>query len=267
MVLGEFTQVAATTATRRPQVRNTETDALVVKTCEDQIAVTGTLDSGAVAAIHFRGGDTSTVSAWEIHGSEGNLQITSDTGNLHFGQVDVRGGRAGEPIAEIAVPESYDQYPALSGQPAHAVAHAYAQIQRDLREGTVTSPDFVDATYRHRLLDAIQRSAASGQAAELPLPEPPRGRPPDEGSACCLRLLKLGRGLLEQGNYLPSVLPPEIDHDVVDANLAGSPLAHALSAVRWFPGTPAAPTDTPGTGIDGVLRFRSRLPSSGVNAG
>ncbi|MBB4783041.1 hypothetical protein [Streptomyces rapamycinicus] len=41
-------------------------------TAEDQIAVTGTLESGAVAALRFRGGSSrATDFHWEINGAEG----------------------------------------------------------------------------------------------------------------------------------------------------------------------------------------------------
>ncbi|MFF7470398.1 hypothetical protein [Streptomyces sp. NPDC008092] len=42
---------------------------------------------------------------------------------------------------------------------------AYAAIRHDLIHGTALAPDFAHAVRRHRLLDAIQRSAATGQRA------------------------------------------------------------------------------------------------------
>ncbi len=160
-VLGDFSGIKATTATRRAHVTNTATGGLVSMTAEDQVAVTGTLTNGAVAAVHYRGGTTSaTAFLWEINGTDGDLQITSAAG-LNQGQVVIRGASGGQPLTELAVPASYDDFPELSGQPAHGVAHAYAQICRDLTEGTSVVPDFRHAREVHRLLDTIQDSAAA----------------------------------------------------------------------------------------------------------
>ncbi|WP_041939266.1 MULTISPECIES: Gfo/Idh/MocA family protein [Frankia] len=168
-VLGEFADVVATTATRRPQVRNAETGAAVPMTAEDQIAVSGTLVGGAVASIHLRGGTPrGTGFLWEINGTDGDLQVTSSTGSLNYGQITILGSQGGEPLAELTTPASYDAFPALAGQPAAAVAHAYAQIGRDLAEGTTVAPDFTHALRRHELLDAVARSAATGRRVEVP---------------------------------------------------------------------------------------------------
>ena len=70
----------------------------------------------------------------------------------------VRGG-----AGELTMPTSYDAFPHLAGTPVHALAHAYAAIRDDLIHGTTVVPDFGHAVKRHRLLDAIQRSAAAGQ--------------------------------------------------------------------------------------------------------
>lgn len=64
---------------------------------------------------------------------------------------------------ELTRPDGYDAFPHLAGTPAHSVAHAYAAIRDDLTQGTTSAPDFAHAVKRHRLLDAIQRSAATGQ--------------------------------------------------------------------------------------------------------
>ena len=44
---------------------------------------------------------------------------------------------------------------------SYTVAHAYQQIRADLTGGTHHAPDFAHAARRHRLLDPIQRAAAS----------------------------------------------------------------------------------------------------------
>src|SRR2546429_4399133 len=53
-VLGEFAELSAVSAVRRPLITIQETGERIVKTAADQIAVIGTLTSGATASIHIR---------------------------------------------------------------------------------------------------------------------------------------------------------------------------------------------------------------------
>lgn len=163
MCLSGFASLTATTATRRPVVRNAETGASVPQSAEDQIAVTGELESGAIAAVHYRGGSSrSTNLLWEINGTEGDLVVTGDSGHLQFGQVTLRGARGeSSETTELPVPDSYQLVPELSG-PQAVVANAYARLRRDLLEGTSQVPDFGHAVNHHQLLDRITRAAETG---------------------------------------------------------------------------------------------------------
>ncbi|MFV2217126.1 gfo/Idh/MocA family oxidoreductase, partial [Actinomadura sp. LOL_016] len=83
----------------------------------DQIAVTGILEPGAVASLHYRGGRTrSNNFLWEINGTEGDLVVTGDSGHLQFGLVTIHGSRGkSDELAELPVPDHYDAYvPALA---------------------------------------------------------------------------------------------------------------------------------------------------------
>ncbi|MFD0304510.1 Gfo/Idh/MocA family oxidoreductase [Streptomyces sp. NPDC127119] len=172
-VLGSFTELSATTATRRSPVRHQQTGKLAPMTAEDQIAVTGTLESGAVASVHYRGGKSrSTNFLWEINGTEGDVLVTSDLGHLQYGLVSIHGARgASNELVELPVPDRYEaRFPALAelrGTMAHSVAHAYGQLHDDLIEGTHTVPDFDHSTRQHRLLDQIQKAAATGERQRL----------------------------------------------------------------------------------------------------
>ncbi|MGW3986560.1 Gfo/Idh/MocA family protein [Streptomyces sp. NPDC004830] len=170
MVLSGFATLTATTATRRPRVRVSETGARIPMTAEDQIAVTGRLESGAIASLHYRGGSSrGTNLLWEINGTEGDLVLTGDSGHLQFGQVELRGARGDQrELRPLTVPDDYllpdgiDRLPSLQG-PAHVVAHAYHQLRTDLRDGTSVVPDFAHAAAHHRLLDRVVRAARSGE--------------------------------------------------------------------------------------------------------
>jgi predicted dehydrogenase len=168
--LGEFAELSAVMANRRPQARNADSGELVTMTTDDQIAVSGVLESGAVASLHFRGGESRAGNLrWEINGTEGDLLVTGELGTMDFGRVTIRGARAGDKaLAELPVPDHYELVPGLSGrdaEPPYNVAHAYAQLRDDWASGTELVPTFADAARRHRLLDRIERAAASGQRA------------------------------------------------------------------------------------------------------
>src|SRR6266480_7674363 len=78
-VLGEFADLSAVSALRRPLMTIEETGEQIMKTAADQIAVIGTLTSGAIASVHIReavAGGTGFL--WEINGTDGTLRITAD---------------------------------------------------------------------------------------------------------------------------------------------------------------------------------------------
>lgn len=168
-VLGEFTELEATVASRRTEVHHERTGEPAPRDVDDQVAVTGILSSGAVASVHYRGGlFRSTNFLWEINGTRGDLQVTGDSGHLQFGQVAIRGGRDSDTgLTDLVVPARYDDdVPALADARhtmAYTVAHAYAQIYKDLIDGTNTVPDFDHAVRHHRLLDHIQQAGSTGQ--------------------------------------------------------------------------------------------------------
>jgi predicted dehydrogenase len=155
-------------AIRRPLITAEETREQITKTAVDQIAVVGTLTSGATASVHVReavAGGTGFL--WEINGTDGTLRITADAAYPEIFPLTVAGARGrGEP-AELALPTALTQkWPALTrleGAPAYNVGRAYAAFAADIDNGTHTVPDFADAVRRHELIAAIARSAASGE--------------------------------------------------------------------------------------------------------
>ncbi|MBW4721597.1 Gfo/Idh/MocA family oxidoreductase [Saccharothrix sp. SC076] len=164
LCLSGFTELNATTATRRPTISNADTGKPVRQTAEDQIAVTGTLESGAVASMHFRGGSSrGTNLLWEINGSEGDLVVAGDSGHLQFGQFTLWGARGKDAkLSELTTPAIYHAIPGVS-EVWSGVAHAYNLLRSDIEAGTSTVPDFAHATEHHRLLDRITRAAATGR--------------------------------------------------------------------------------------------------------
>jgi predicted dehydrogenase len=179
--LGEVRELSATTATRRKTFTIVGTGEDEPMNADDQIAVTGLLESGAAFSIHYRGGASrGTNLLWEINGSEGDLQLTATGGQAQIWELEVRGGSGAQSSLELLpVPDRYRCAPPQVPGPSTNVAQAYARFARDYREGTHLCPTFDDAVTRHRMLDAIERAAATGQRQTLTgasLPRPSAAR-------------------------------------------------------------------------------------------
>src|SRR5213080_707794 len=116
-VLGEFADLSAVSSVRRPLMTAQQTRAQIVKTSPDQIAVIGTLTSGATASLHVReavAGGTGLL--WEINGTDGTLRITADAALPEIFPLTVAGARGGGEPVELSVPAALTQkWPALTG--------------------------------------------------------------------------------------------------------------------------------------------------------
>lgn len=171
-VLGEFADLSAMSGVRRPLITIKETGQQIVKTAPDQVAVIGTLVTGATASIHIReavAGGTGFL--WEINGSRGTLRITADAALPEIFPLTVAGARGRSAPQELAIPAELTlKWPALTGlagTPAFNVARAYAAFAADIETNTHTVPDFEDAVRRHEVIAAIVRSAALGQRVNV----------------------------------------------------------------------------------------------------
>src|SRR5437016_5167770 len=167
--LGEVRELSATMTMRRTSFTIAGTGESKPMTADDQVCVTGLLEGGAAVSIHYRGGvSRGTNLLWEINGTEGDLQLTAAGGQDQIFAMDVRGGRGAQSSLEILpVPEQYRWSPPQGAGPSTNVAQAYAHFAHDYREGTHLCPTFNDAVTRHRMLDAIERAAATGQRQTL----------------------------------------------------------------------------------------------------
>jgi predicted dehydrogenase len=171
-VLGEFIELSAVSDLRRPLITIEETGERIVKTAPDQIAVIGTLTSGATASVHVReavAGGTGFL--WEVNGTDGTLRITADASYPGIFPLTVRGARGRNNLTELAPPAAITQrWPALTsleGAPAFNVGRTYAAFAADSDNATQTVPDFADAVRRHEVIAAIDRSATSGERVKV----------------------------------------------------------------------------------------------------
>ncbi|OJT16320.1 oxidoreductase [Archangium sp. Cb G35] len=162
--LGEFAELSATFAIRRPQVILTGTDRILTQTTADQVAVSGVLAKGAVASIHYRGGSSrGTNLLWEINGTEGDLVISGDVGHLQLTPLKLSGGNTKQDFGPLPIPERYIPAPGVPEGLAFNVAQAYAQFAED----PDSVPSFEDAVVRHRMIEAIRTAARTGQRQRL----------------------------------------------------------------------------------------------------
>ena len=171
-VLGEFTDLSAVSSLRRPLITVEGTGERIVKTAPDQIAVIGTLASGATASVHVReavAGGTGFL--WEINGTDGTLRLTADAAYPEIYPLTLAGAHGRSEPAKLALPKALTQkWPALTrleGAPAYNVGRVYAAFAEDIENGTHTVPDFADAVRRHEVIAAIERSSASGERVKL----------------------------------------------------------------------------------------------------
>ena len=79
----------------------------------------------------------------------------------------VAGAQGSAEPAALAIPpaltQKWPELTSLQGTPAYNVGRVYAAFAADLDNGTHAVPDFADAVPRHEVIDAIERSAASGE--------------------------------------------------------------------------------------------------------
>src|SRR5205807_8974378 len=130
-VLGEFAGLSAVSHLRRPLITIEQTGEQIAKTAADQIAVIGTLTSGATASIHIReavAGGTGFL--WEINGTGGTLRVTADAAYPEIYPLTVAGAHGRNEPAELATPAALTQkWPALTSldrAPAYNVGRVYA---------------------------------------------------------------------------------------------------------------------------------------------
>src|SRR5438128_4153643 len=167
--LGEVRELSATMTVRRRSFTIAGTGERKSMTTEDQVVVSGLLESGAAFSMHYRGGVSRGPNLlWEINGTEGDLQLTAAGGQVQIFEMTVHGGRGTQSSLEVLpVPDEYRWSPPQGPRPSANVAQAYARFARDYREGTHFCPTFDDAVTRHRMLNAIETAAAIGQRQTL----------------------------------------------------------------------------------------------------
>ena len=166
-VLGEFAEVSARVSTRIPEWSTPEGKKVPVDS-PDSINVVGRLVSGAEASINVAAVPSNPGgNRIEIYGREGALVLRAD-GSFNTGGSEIHAGRGKESLVAMPVPAKYRFAPEStpSGQP-YNVAQAYARAADALRGGGSFDVDFNLAVQRHKLIEAIERSSATGRSVAM----------------------------------------------------------------------------------------------------
>lgn len=170
--LSPLAEVAALESRFYEQTLLIETGQMVPKLANDQLLVQAKLQSGAVAAIHYRGGMSKASNLhWEINGTEGDLVISGPLGHLQLSPLTLQGARGNDTaLAERPVPASYIDARIPQGM-GWNVGHVYAALAPALRDAAQALPpvvtDFAHAVGVHRVVETVERAAQEGRRLSL----------------------------------------------------------------------------------------------------
>lgn len=167
-ILGEVVEVSGRVTTRITEWRDEESGSPIAVDAPDNIAVAGRLEGGAEVAIQVASVPAQpTGTRLEIYGRDGALFLTARSANIGPNQL-LGASEEGE-LAELVVPDEYLVVPeGTPPGPPRNVAYEYTRMADALTSGGGFDPDFDVAVRRHRLLEAIERSAATGTAVTIP---------------------------------------------------------------------------------------------------
>ncbi|MDO6414515.1 Gfo/Idh/MocA family oxidoreductase [Sphingomonas sp. BIUV-7] len=155
-VVGAYVDVSAINTIRFPEMKLTGQDETVARTSPDHILVIGHHASGCVSSLEVLGGEARPTFLFELRGETGMLTIEGHFAGGFQGGVLAVTSDVGAP----AVPAA--SAPGLTG-PAANVSELYASLERDIRTGSRSAPDFDRAVRLTRLLDAIDEASETGR--------------------------------------------------------------------------------------------------------
>jgi predicted dehydrogenase len=166
-VVGEFAEVSARLSTRIPEWRTLEGKPVAVD-APDCITVIGRLVGGGEVSINVAAVPSNAGGArMDIYGRDGALALRT-SGNFNIGPSQVHVGKGKEAMAAMPIPPKYVVAPAQTpAGGAYNVAQAYGRAADALRGNGTFDVDFGLAVQRHTLIDAIERSAATGRSVTL----------------------------------------------------------------------------------------------------
>ncbi|MEC3914840.1 Gfo/Idh/MocA family protein [Nocardia sp. CDC160] len=166
-VAGPLTEVSARLPRTHDRVLVAGTDRTVPNATPSHVLLHGVLADGATASVAVHGGNGPARYGFRLEfvGSAATLTATPvEPGSfIHWGDWEIR---IGDEV--LAVPDGYRTVPAgvRSGPPAN-IAALYQEVARAIAEGRQPHPSFETGLRQHRLLAAIERSAAEGAVQKV----------------------------------------------------------------------------------------------------
>jgi predicted dehydrogenase len=174
-VLGDVTDVSAMLATRRREVRGETTAELLAMDAPDEVLIHATVSGGAPLSLHYTGGMPRGVDGfvWDIHGTEGDLRATAETGHTQVLTLAIQGARGDDrALRPLDLPND-DAGACLESPVPGNVARIYQRMAADLRHGSSSAPTFDDALALHRLIAAVEQSARERRTIAVDAPNRP----------------------------------------------------------------------------------------------
>lgn len=152
-VLGPVHDLTGRAAVRRKDIIVRGAAELLHATAPDHIALAGRLSNGAIASIAYRGGAARTGNLrWEINGTDGDLLVTADNGNIQVADLHLAGGRGDDDVVGVIKLDVTDGISGMGGN----VRRLYAAIANDLVTDSRAVADFAEALAVHEELSRIE---------------------------------------------------------------------------------------------------------------
>ena len=129
---------------QRDRIPVEETGEIIAKTVPDQLVVNGIVGDGAAVSFQIRGGvNRGTPFLFEIHGEEGDIQLTATSrASMQRQELNVKGARGdAKELAELPIPANYRWIPeGVAADSRYNVAQLYAKMAASIRVGNSSVP-------------------------------------------------------------------------------------------------------------------------------
>lgn len=158
---GDIRAASGALATMVKKRRAGDSNQMLNVDSDDNFALVLQFQNGAIGTIHY-----SATAAHEpsdlivLSGSDGTLVLTADG--------RIQGGRKGQMIADLMIPEQYIRGAATGNHPLiHPTVYLLRAWANGIRTGKATSPTFEDGFKVQEVVDAIGRSVQTGRSVDM----------------------------------------------------------------------------------------------------
>ncbi|MBV9582982.1 MAG: Gfo/Idh/MocA family oxidoreductase [Chloroflexi bacterium] len=168
-VAGDFARVRSLVTTQSPHWYATDTQQTVEATSPDNVLISGSLVSGAVASVHV-GAVPWAGSGFrmQVFGREGTLDVTGSVSSQRGETLQLRAARGTHQLVDMELEDRFSFVPRdfPCGDPFN-VGQMYSLFAESIRGGRSVAPTFETAVGLHRFLDAVRQSSDAGQEVRL----------------------------------------------------------------------------------------------------